>query len=143
MNGYGSVHKITDPGGSISYLYYSSGKVKEIISPDGTTYFEYDLQGNKTKTSSINGGLSEATYNSLGQQVTTTNAKMQNTNYYYDSFGRLDYFTTVEGTTNYSYIASGNGLGQLKSISGPQGHTISYSYDSTEDLPDIRKISSG
>lgn len=130
LNGLGQVESVTDPYGTISYTYYTAGNVHEVTTADGTITSTYDLHGNTLQTTSLNAGTTSATYNSIGQVLTTTNAKNQVTSYAYDNLGRLDYYTDITGTTDYTYVGSGDGKGQIESITGPTGMAQSFTYDS-------------
>jgi RHS repeat-associated protein len=130
LNGLGQVESVTDPNGTITYTYHASGQVHQTITPNGTITSMYDLQGNLLDKSTLNAGTTAATYNSLGQVVSTTSSKLDVSTYFYDALGRLDYYTNPEGTTNYSYVTSGNGRGQIEQIEGPNGFSIAYTYDS-------------
>lgn len=53
-----------------------------------------------------------------------------NTVFQYNILGQPSSVTTSEGTINYVYVPSGNGVGQIQSVTGPNGVSNGYLYDS-------------
>lgn len=126
INSAGLVTFCSDPGGNILYDYYPEGLAKSVQVPGGAvTSFTYDKNGNRLTITDPSAGTITNTYYGTGQLKTSQNARGQSTTYYYQTNGLLDYYTTAEGTTDYSY----NSSGQVSSISSPGGVTRSFTYD--------------
>ncbi|MDL2224480.1 FG-GAP-like repeat-containing protein, partial [Bacteroidales bacterium OttesenSCG-928-M06] len=87
---------VNTDGKTVSYSYYASGKPHK-VSPEGgkEIFFEYDLQGNRTKLTDPDAGIVTTLYNGWGQlceqkQNIHTNAPIL-TKYHYLANGLLDY----------------------------------------------------
>jgi RHS repeat-associated protein len=116
LNTAGQTATSTVNGKTVTYGYYASGKAKT-TTPDGSpaVAMEYDLQGNRTKLTDPDAGVSTAGYNGYGElkwEKQTNNA------------------TQGEITTNYNYNAA---TGQIESRVR-NGETTSYGYDAYKRL---------
>ena len=131
INAYGELDYVTDEGGNIDYVYGPNGLPSSIsASGSGTITLDYDLHGNRKSIDDPN----------LGQPVTSV----------YDAFGNLTYHEDAKGNytmiydnmsrptsktgsndqpTTYTYVESGNGLGQIETVSY-NNIVQSYNYDS-------------
>ncbi|MFO7574581.1 MAG: FG-GAP-like repeat-containing protein, partial [Bacteroidales bacterium] len=126
-----------------SYVYHSSGQVKQTVSAGNTVTVDFDEYGRPETITSQNSGTEKYTFNAFGELTRTINAKGDTVSYNYDNLGRITSITEPEGTTTYSYVTSGNGLQQISSVSGP-GVSYSYQYDSYGRLTQLSKtISNG
>jgi RHS repeat-associated protein len=130
-NAAGNLITSQDNGGIISYTYHSSGQPLSIIYSGGaTTTMEYDPYGRQTKLNDPSAGPTTYTYNGFGQIVSQTDARGNSYQMAYDNIGRI---TTKNGPTEaitYSYIASGNGIGQLQQeTNATNGASTTYTYD--------------
>ena len=126
-----------------SYVYHSSGQVKQTVSAGNTVTVDFDEYGRPETITSQNSGTEKYSYNAFGELTRTINAKGDTASYSYDNLGRITSITEPEGTTTYSYVTSGNGLQQISSVSGP-GVSYSYQYDSYGRLTQLSKtISNG
>lgn len=129
----GKTTKITDNGGEILYAYNSADKIKH-ISPPGSPpgYYigvDYDEYGRQDTLIDIDAGLQKYSYNAFGELESQTDARGDTYSMEYDVLGRLTEKEGPEGNVYYSYYSSGNGLGQISSISGPNGMEKSFTYD--------------
>ncbi len=117
LNNNGLVETVTDGGGSISYVYNSLGKPVSTTFDELTTYIGYDDYGNKTQLKDPNTtDTIKYAYDAYGRLRSQINARGQETEWEYDVAGRVISETRNEGTFTYSYMASGNGMGQLYRI---------------------------
>lgn len=123
------------------YTFSSSNqpKVVKLTFPDGainTTQIGYDALGNRNQITEPNSGAFTFQYNSIGQKVYETNPN-GNFTYNYDLIGRLQSKVgSVSGTTNYQYVTSSNGLGQIEKITGPNVVT-DFKYDNLNRKTEI------
>ncbi|MGB0929500.1 MAG: FG-GAP-like repeat-containing protein [Chitinophagales bacterium] len=122
----------TDNGGTLTYIYYSHGNIKE--TKQGSTVLvsnEYDAYARQTKLIDINAGTTDYTTDALGQITSTTNANNETTTSTYDKLGRLINHIRPEGTTTYEYhISSTNTANKLKKITHYGGMKEEFYYDS-------------
>lgn len=131
FNSMGEIITAHDNGGEITYSYNPDGTVKEITAPGGTTTVTYDLVGNQLTLSDPSSGVTNYTYDVLGQLKSQTDARGNTYRMYYDELGRVTAkATSSSDSTVYSYISSGNGLGQISNITNNETNiTYSYAYD--------------
>lgn len=132
----------SDRGGTITYVYYSDGKVKSMTSPDGSvTTMQYaDAARNQTQLVDPSAGTISYSYDALGRVITQTDARGITTTYTFLADGRLDRVVNPEGTTNYSY----NTNKQLTGISNTStGVSRNYSYDCKSRVDSITENISG
>ncbi|MDR1682140.1 MAG: hypothetical protein LBS25_01955 [Candidatus Symbiothrix sp.] len=128
LNNSGLLQTSTDAaGGTVTYSYNSLGKPVSITSNNTTTYIKYDNRGFQSALKDPN--LTDSikySYNAYGQLTSQTNARNQTTSYLYDAAGRITQETSPERTLTYQYVPSGNGIGQLQTIT--QGATVIQSH---------------
>ena len=126
---WGNVVQSDDPVSSVSYLYHSIGKPREVTSEGSTVVIGYDDYGNQTSLDDPDAGLTTYQYDALHRIISQTDARGYVTTFSYDGAGRMTQKTAGGSTTSYTYATSGNGAGQLASVQ--KGNcTISYTYDS-------------
>ena len=106
------------------------------VSPPPVVNYEYDAQGNPTRTVQAPGvgGFGFATsssYDTLNRQKTSTDAKAGVTRFGYDGRDR-----TVQVTDPRSLVtqSSRNGLGDVTSLVSPDTGTASHTYDAAGNL---------
>lgn len=86
----GKLFAATDPGGTITYTYYSDGQTKQIAPPDGNAVnFTYDEYGRQKTLSDPDAGLMEYNYDALGLLIYQKDSLGIEFNMYYDKLGRL------------------------------------------------------
>jgi RHS repeat-associated protein len=120
----------TDPGGTITYSYYSHDQAKAIkVNNVQSNYMEYDNFARQTKLQDRNTGTLLYTYNAYGQIAASTDANGNTYNITYDALGRTTVANSPEGTYTYQYVTSGNGLNQVEKIIAPNGYSTKYFYD--------------
>ncbi|WP_199332029.1 Calx-beta domain-containing protein [Anabaena lutea] len=146
--------KITYPTGrSLTYTYNADGQRTKLVSQDGYTVnytydtvgrlktltngtsqsiisYDYDNAGRLIKETNGNGTYTTYQYDQQSQLTQLINYKANNTvnskfEYTYDNLGRRTSMTTLEGTFQYGYDATG----QLISVVTPTNRTINYQYD--------------
>ncbi len=112
------------------YLMTSMTRAEDI--QDVTTHFEHDANGNVTIVRD-NGRLiiSQRTYDSAGNVLTSTDALGNTTTYTYDSMNRLSTQTDARGgVVQYDY----DNMGNLTFITDERNHITSFEYDGMDRL---------
>ena len=125
----GLVIERTDGGGTITYTYNALGNpLKIVVNAGGNTSeteIEYDVVGRQIKLIDPNAGDILYEYYADGQLKKQTGANGNITEFTYDIAGRTDTKTVSDfeesmlvstTITEYSYVESGNGIGQIESI---------------------------
>ena len=154
-NALGLVTSLQDPGGTISYTYYSNGAMKNADYGGSVQSIEQDGWGRKTKLNDPSAGEYTYEYNTWGEPTKETSPK-GSTEYQYDAYGKLTQkkvlgdATTGSVPTNmvsdYTYDGTTKLLTQLV-LTNADGNntTYTYSYDSwkrplqtTEENPEAR-----
>ena len=117
IDGAGFVKSAKDPGGQITYNYYSNGLVKDIKFGQNTIHHVYDQQGNAIQTTDPDAGTTSAVYDAFGQITSSTTANNHTYTYAYDKLGRITTRTLQSGgeTTQWQYDPSGN-IGAINQI---------------------------
>ncbi|MDO9155173.1 MAG: lamin tail domain-containing protein [Paludibacter sp.] len=136
---HGLVVERTDAGGTISYTYNATGQPLTITSNGSKTEILYDDYGNQKLLKDPNAGDISFRYMANGLLHTQTNAKGDITEMSYDDLWRLDTKTLTEAVsgkkteTKYTYVPTGNGIGQLDNIElkeqGSLVHKQSFTYN--------------
>jgi RHS repeat-associated protein len=138
VNAIGQVVLVTDPTGTISYKYLSSGNVGSINALGSNTIMNYDAAGNQTKLIDANAGTTSYVYNAYGELTKQTDSKGNIYDMVYDQLGRLRTKTLVNLNEvtyyNYNERIGTAGFGSLSSIEGSNKIIYRYSYDDLERL---------
>lgn len=130
MDASGKCVSSTDEMGTLNFTYYSSGKQKKVIMEgDALVEMEYDAYGNQTKLIDINAGTTLYEYDAYQRLTKQTDANANVYQMQYDVLGRMTTKTGPDGVTATTYITSGNGLNQIRSVTGPDGVSLEYQYD--------------
>ncbi|MBN2730635.1 MAG: VCBS repeat-containing protein, partial [Bacteroidales bacterium] len=135
----GNILSATDPGGTISYNYYSDGNIKSITAPDGSiTGFTYDEYGRQETLSDPDAGTNTYVYNAYGELEEQTDAKGNHFEMTYDKNGRLvEKECLTDGTIttyNYNDISAQQGSrGALSFVSFTDDNLKNSSYSYTYD----------
>ncbi len=143
-NARGQAEKIVDDlGGILAYEYDARGNLTKLISK-GTgslniaTEIGYDLLGRRTSLDDPDQGVWDYEYNLFGEMTKQTDALNQSSEMTYDVLGRLltridkeSNGTTIEGNTTWTYLTSGNGIGQVDTVADSiSAYTQVNDYDS-------------
>jgi len=128
----GKTISATDYGGTLTYSYNSQGNLKQVN--QGSTVLvlnEYDAYARQTKLTDINAGVTQYTYDALGQAISEVSALNQTTTITYDLLGRSTQRTGPEGATTNEYFSSGSGAStnKIKKTTGFSGDIQEYTYD--------------
>ncbi len=116
-------------GNTLNYDYYSNGQLQETkLLGNIVNSFTYDDCGNIETQDEPNYGFTNYHYDGFGQLVDRTNDG-KTFNYSYDVLGRPMTINVPEGNYNYTYIASGAGLGNINTITAPSGAETKMYYD--------------
>lgn len=132
----GKLRRIIDPspGGTTNYTFDPFGNLTQMVDSTGaTTTAVYNLRGFKTSSSDPDTGNWTFTPNSLNELITQVDAKGQNITMDYDKLGRmisrLEPESATATTWTYGTSAALHEIGQLKSVSKPDGYAESYTFD--------------
>lgn len=152
----GNLVEVTDPeGNSYSIEYDTLQRKRRIIDPDsGLTTMEYDLAGNIIFVTDNKGTVTSYVYDKIGRVVSKSYSNSsQKVEYFYDDapngIGKLSMIVDTTGTTWFQYDPRGNpvvvgkvlnntnyilrirynSLGQVLSVTYPDGEVVNYEYD--------------
>ncbi|WP_208492247.1 putative Ig domain-containing protein [aff. Roholtiella sp. LEGE 12411] len=125
--------QLTDQNGStVNYSYDADGQLQGLTDGNNAAIvtYSYELTGRLVRETNGNGTYTTYSYDPAGQLLSLVNYAADETvnsrfDYTYDQVGRRTSATTLEGTTNYGYDATG----QLTFVELPNGRTIEYRYD--------------
>ena len=119
-------------GFTTNYSYDNNGQLSRLSDVNDATIvsYSYDTVGRLIREDNGNETYSTYDYDDAGQIVRVLNYSGGGTinssfEYAYDTLGRRISTTTLDGTTTYGY----DGIGQLTSVTLPNGRTIEYTYD--------------
>jgi RHS repeat-associated protein len=129
-DGAGKAISSTDNKGILTETDYDSwgNPVRSAVAGVALVNMSYDAYGRQTNLIDKNAGETTYTYNSFGELVKQVSPKGTHT-MEYDLLGRVKKRTGTEGTTNYTYVTSGDGINQVASIIGFAGEIKSFTYD--------------
>ena len=131
-NAIGDVIKIKEKDNSaIEYKYHCSGQLKQVLMDNNNAKvtIEYDALGRRTALIDPNAGTTSYNlYNAFGDVIQQTDDRSIVTVNTYDNLRRLKTQSmTNEPTKTYNYYPSGNGKGQLQSITSSKSE-LNYDY---------------
>ncbi len=106
VDAQGFIINASDPAGTISYQYYSSGLPRIITAPQNVTTFEYDKYGTQKKINDPNAGLYEYQYNAFGELIYQKDPK-----------------------NNWFRITNMDRLGRPVKKTSSDGSSVTYTYD--------------
>jgi len=137
LDASGMLVSSADAGGTITYVYHSSGKPKTITPPGGNAInMTYDAYGRQLSLQDPDAGTIRYDYNALGEIVHQQDAKQlaANSTYSYtlsyDALGRLTRKDSPqEGDIIYTYDNKTNGIGMLGTVSGTGTFTTTCNYE--------------
>jgi len=112
VDAVGNKVQTTDEGGTVSFIYFANGSLKES-----------NFEGHKV-TSTIDG---------WGNKTSTTDPNAGTYSYSYDAFGQILQQTTPKGTTSYTYDNTGRLLDK-KELGDYTNSTLTYTYDLATNL---------
>ena len=136
LDATGSVHQITDNGGTITYTYGSHGQPVSISSTTGQTItLKYNDQLQKIEMNDPNAGTTLYDYNAFGSIIAQQDAMGVTTLFTYDELGRMVKKQVGDYTYEYTYRnqnnhAANNTLTDEKcTFNGSVTHRIQYAYN--------------
>ncbi|MFA5971550.1 MAG: FG-GAP-like repeat-containing protein [Lentimicrobiaceae bacterium] len=135
VNALGNVTAAIDNGGSIAYLYHSSGQPWQITAAGAVTTITYDAYGRQLTLADPDAGTTRYTYNAFGELASQTDANGNKDTLLYDAIGRVTQKTLGGDLTTYVYNTSGRAIGQLASITGANGAKQEFTYDAAYGWP--------
>jgi RHS repeat-associated protein len=146
LNAAGQTATSTVNGKTVTYAYYASGKA-QTATPDGgaAVAMEYDLQGNRTKLTDPDAGVSSAGYNGYGElkwEKQTNNAaqgEISTTYNYNATTGLIENRVRNGETTAYGYDTQK----RLATIEIAGQHKQSYSYGDYDRITGLTELING
>ncbi|MFN5665128.1 MAG: RHS repeat domain-containing protein, partial [Bacteroidota bacterium] len=128
----GTIKEVNDRGVSVIYSYDEFGNISQINADGAITLITSDAYGRRHTLKDANTGIYTYEYFANGLLRKQIDPQANATEIKYDQLGRTTEQKRINGTatetTTYSYVASGNGKGQLQTISN--GITSeNYAYD--------------
>ncbi len=123
----GVLTDVTDPGGTIHYVYRADGQPAGIMADGVPTSFGYDDYGRKTSITDPSAGTQTftETYTNNRKTTTVTDANGKTITTRYDEYGRVTAVERPEFNTAYTYNADG----QIISEASTNGTDKTYQYD--------------
>jgi len=125
----------------LRYVYDSHGNLTKTTDAKGNTIVVgYDILGRRTSLNDPDLGRSTFIYNAFGEMTSQTNANNQTLSMEYDKLGRLEKRTVQGaaansgGVSEWTYDTAAKGIGQLASVTGPNGYNKTYAYDNFSRL---------
>ncbi len=136
LNADGSLKSITDAGGTINYLYNSSGQKIQVSYLSNLPYtinYFYNQAGLLDSVQDPDLGNKKVIVDPLNNLICQKDSRNNVINMTYDCLGRIETETIKQDTQmqeiiEYQYDQQ-NALGQLKSVNHSNGTYISYQYD--------------
>ena len=138
----GRVLTATDDGGTLTYTYDALGQQTE-VKLEGVVVAQmgYDEYGRQISLFDPNAGTTVYQYDYFGQLTHQTDGRGKISSFTFDKLGRTTKETTEEGETTYTYVTSGNGLGELKKVTHYSGVEEVHNYDTKGRLSSsVKKI---
>ncbi len=122
----------SDPGGSVTYIYYANGNLKQSDYDGVIVSIQQDGWGNKTQLSDPSAGTYTYQYNGFGEITQQTTPK-GTTSYTYNNQGKLTKKEisgdATDMATDYSYDPLTKQLITMQVLSGSEAFTYNYTYD--------------
>ncbi|WP_035647620.1 RHS repeat-associated core domain-containing protein [Bradyrhizobium sp. ORS 285] len=135
INGQNVVLSKTDPSGTTTYAYDALGRITSVVDPTGVrTEATYDGIGRqrsttrKTADGTAFAGVTQ-TYDDAARTLVETTLSGRATTYVHDALQRAISTTTADGATMYAYDGDGYGSGRLRQVTRPNGDVFAFAYD--------------
>ena len=144
-NALSQIEEVLDvTGSSLYYEFNAQGNLARTVAaadPNDTstniiTSITYDKLGRRISLDDPDLGLTTYQYNDFGELISQTDAKQQTITRKYDELGRLIEQTVPDvpgsnsgGISTWVYDVGQNAIGQLSSVTGPNGYVRTYNYD--------------
>ncbi|KIA99667.1 hypothetical protein OA88_19100 [Flavobacterium sp. JRM] len=112
VDALGNKTQTTDPGGTINFVYYANGKLKESNYEGNKVEITIDGWGNKTAMTDPSAGTYTYSYDAFGQMKTETTPN-GTTSFVYDNAGKTTEKTIVGTNTDSKTTYAYNSLNQI------------------------------
>ncbi len=134
-NSLNDIETYTNPRGyATTFAYIGPGNLEQIITPIGTSSFEYTMHGQVKKVTNPEGLFMNITYDNYGNPNTISTAEGISSSSTYDLIGRVKTQTNPnEQTTEYDY----DDRDFLTKVTDPMNYVTQYGYDDNGNLEDI------
>ena len=124
--------QVTDPNGmTIRYGYDSRGNRVSVHAASGTTLYAYDELNRMSSVTDASGGTTRYTYDAVGHRALAEYPNGTQTQYGYDSNGRLIALTNVRADSSVisSYTYTLGSAGEVLEVTDDSGRHEAYTYD--------------
>ena len=139
---WGNVKVSKAPFSQVTYTYASCGKPLTATVGSHTVSMEYDKAGNQIVLNDPDAGTTTYEYDALGRVRKQTDARGKVTTTVYDKLGRVTKETCDGEETTYTYVTSGNGILQPRTIA-TGNNTLTYTYDQYGRLTQKQQLIDG
>ena len=122
----------------LSFIICSLGNPLTVNAAGAVTTVTYDDRGFQLSLKDVNMAVpAYYAYDAYGRMTQQTDARRQTTGYQYDAAGRITQETAPERTLTYRYVPSGNGTGQIQTVSQDGTVVRAYSYNSSGQMASV------
>jgi RHS repeat-associated protein len=135
IGGQSVVISKTDPSGTTTYAYDALGRLTAAVDPTGVrTEATYDgiSRQRSTTRKAVDGtafaGVTQS-YDDVARTLVETTLSGRATTYVHDALQRLNSVTTADGVTTYAYDGDGYGRGRVRQVTRPNGDAFVFAYD--------------
>ncbi|MCL2541546.1 MAG: DUF6531 domain-containing protein [Nocardioidaceae bacterium] len=133
---------VTQPGGAtVEFTAPASGDAYDPT--DAGTFAALTKNADGSWTFVVRGAATY-TFDASGRELSVADPAGETTTLGYNSSGQL---TTITGASGrqlaLTYVASGNGMGDVSSVTDPLGRTVTYGYSSDGDLTSVTDSAGG
>lgn len=123
-------------GKVVNYAYNAAGYLVEMTDWNGTTAFEVDSLGRKTKVTDHNQQVTQYTWTPTSQKASIIYPDNSTVSYEHDKENRLTKVTDGSDVTTYQYDDAGN----LKQQVYPTDEKVEHSYNNKNELVQTKEI---
>jgi RHS repeat-associated protein len=128
----------TTAAGTLEYGYDTANRLTSIVSGKSTLRsYGYDEANRRTSATDAEGHKIEIGYNGDGLVTSIKDGRGQSLTRSYNSRGLLTKQEDGRGTLEYGY----DKLGQMTSLTDPQGKALAFAYDPEGDLTEVKRPS--
>lgn len=135
ISGQSVVTSKTGPSGTTTYAYDALGRLTAVVDPTGVrteATFDGISRQRSTTRKAVDGtafaGVTQ-TYDDAARTLVETTLSGRATTYVHDALQRVTSMTTADGVTTYAYDGDGYGRGRMRQVTRPNGDAFVFAYD--------------